>query len=410
MKKLSLVCLSVLMVLLIFSSCGENGSEDDFFIGQVNEVSNGEVLVSVYSQYSDKYGDMVSVETDAEINDFGRGDEIRVSVETVTGEKVKASKIKKLLYDCDKESIVCLDKITIPNDFPNFLGDVSFTVEDTNCFATMPYRVVKQNTRETYLSSYYETEVETVIFGNITSECTVGDFVYVATKKHKTTGTYTAVEKEDLTKLDIASADNLGNDIAPGGGGVLKPVVYLYPEENTVVNVELDLDFGLTCTYPDYNHGEGWKDLNVMPDGTIIKSGREYYCLYWEGDGFKNADFSKGFCVKGTETAQFLEKVLFEIGLNEREANEFIIYWLPVLQVNDYNIISFQGENYTDSAKLNISPKPDNLLRVFMSYKPCDEYVNIEPQTFEKIERNGFTVVEWGGGPAAYQKQKISVL
>jgi hypothetical protein len=32
-----------------------------------------------------------------------------------------------------------------------------------------------------------------------------------------------------------------------------------------------------------------------------------------------------------------------------------------------------------------------------MVYEASDEYVEMEPQTFETFERNGFTVVEWGG-------------
>jgi hypothetical protein len=32
-----------------------------------------------------------------------------------------------------------------------------------------------------------------------------------------------------------------------------------------------------------------------------------------------------------------------------------------------------------------------------MAYKPLDEYAEIEPQTIETPQRNGFTVVEWGG-------------
>ena len=35
-----------------------------------------------------------------------------------------------------------------------------------------------------------------------------------------------------------------------------KPVLYLYPEEETEVTVTLDFDGTLTSTYPDY--GDGW--------------------------------------------------------------------------------------------------------------------------------------------------------
>ncbi len=64
---------------------------------------------------------------------------------------------------------------------------------------------------------------------------------------------------------------------------------------------------------------------------------------------------------------------------------------------NKYNLISFQGDAYTNSAKLNITPTPDSLLRVFMAYVPLEEAVNIQPQQLETFKRNGFTVVEWGG-------------
>ena len=50
-----------------------------------------------------------------------------------------------------------------------------------------------------------------------------------------------------------------------------------------------------------------------------------------------------------------------------------------------------------DAAKLEISPVPDTLIRVFMTFKPLDQPVDIEPQTLTAPERTGFTVVEWGG-------------
>lgn len=176
-----------------------------------------------------------------------------------------------------------------------------------------------------------------------------------------------------------------------------KPVVYLYPEEETVISVKLDYKGDLTCTYPAYEDGKGWEDLTVSPDGTIRKDGKEYYCLYWEGRGIADYDFSKGFCVKGEDSAVFLEAVLPQMGLTPREANEFIIYWLPRLEQNPYNVISFQQEAYTVTAPLEVSPTPDSMLRVFMAFYGTDSYVEMVPQEFEAFQRLGFTVVEWGG-------------
>ena len=115
------------------------------------------------------------------------------------------------------------------------------------------------------------------------------------------------------------------------------------------------------------------------------------------GENDADYDFSQGFCVAGADTADFLRETLSGIGLTPREYNEFIVYWLPKMQGNPYNLISFQSERYTDGAKLTINPKPDSELRVFMAWKPLNRAQPIEPQTFPSFERDGFTVVEWGG-------------
>ena len=175
-----------------------------------------------------------------------------------------------------------------------------------------------------------------------------------------------------------------------------KPIIYLYPQVPTVCSVKLTLNGALTCTYPDY--GKGWDNFIAYPDGTLIfPDGKEYYALYWEGVQRGDWDFSKGFCVRGEDTASFLEWALAAQGLTPREANEFIVYWLPRMQVNEYNVISFQTDAYTDGAVLDISPAPDSLLRVFMTYYASDAYVDIPPQEFASFIRQGFTVVEWGG-------------
>ena len=177
-----------------------------------------------------------------------------------------------------------------------------------------------------------------------------------------------------------------------------KPVIYLYPEEKTDVTVDLDFDGELTYTYP-YTEDGHW-EVTADTDGTLTNKadGLEYSYLFWEGvtDQF-TADFSKGFCVKGKDTTKFLQDILPKMGLTPKEYNEFIVYWAPLMQENAYNLISFQTENYEQNAPLHINPAPDSMLRIYMAYKPLTSPVNIEPQTFEPFERNGFTVVEWGG-------------
>lgn len=175
-----------------------------------------------------------------------------------------------------------------------------------------------------------------------------------------------------------------------------KPVIYLYPEETMEVQVELSYDGELTCTYPAYENG--WS-VSAEPDGTLTdpESGREYSYLFWEGKDDIEYDMSRGFVVKGEDTARFLQEKLAYLGLKPEEYNEFIVYWLPKMQENPYNLITFQTDCYTEHAVLHITPEPDSVLRIFMAWMPLTEPVEIEEQELAGFERSGFTVVEWGG-------------
>ena len=174
-----------------------------------------------------------------------------------------------------------------------------------------------------------------------------------------------------------------------------KPVIYLYPREETNVDVTLDYDGRLTCTYPKYTGG--WS-VTARPDGTLTDgAGQSYNYLYWEGEDRNEYDFSRGFCVAGADSAAFLEDALARLGLTRREANEFIVFWLPQLEENPYNLIAFQTDAYTDHARLTVTPEPDTVLRVFMAWKPLDAPVEIEAQPLTAPTREGFTLVEWGG-------------
>lgn len=46
---------------------------------------------------------------------------------------------------------------------------------------------------------------------------------------------------------------------------------------------------------------------------------------------------------------------------------------------------------------LEITPNPNTVIRVLMTYKGLDKPIKIKEQNLTTVERNGFTVVEWGG-------------
>ena len=175
-----------------------------------------------------------------------------------------------------------------------------------------------------------------------------------------------------------------------------KPLIYLYPEKETNVIIKLGYPERLTTTYPKYDNE--W-NIVAKPNGELIdKSGRTFYGLYWEGINHIQNDFNDGFVVRREETIAFLEEKLSILGLNEREANEFIIYWLPKLEENKYNLIRFESlDIINEQMPLDIKPTPDTLIRVLMKYKPLDNKIDMKEQKLNSINRKGFTVVEWGG-------------
>lgn len=180
-----------------------------------------------------------------------------------------------------------------------------------------------------------------------------------------------------------------------------KPVIYLYPERETNVTINLDLDGFMTCSYPKYD--EGWH-VTAFPDGRIFDKGtnRFYDYLFWEGKrSFEDYAFTQAACVARDNSVSFLEEYLSASGLNDSEIDDFISYWLPKLEASPYNLISFPNTQYVEWAKLDVFPQPDTEIRVYMVFAPLEESMEIPEEmlleTPAQPERKGFTLVEWGG-------------
>lgn len=265
-----------------------------------------------------------------------------------------------------------LDKSTAEKYDHNIFDHIKITKIYSNCFFA-----------RTVIPMPYEIKLN----GTLSDEWCVGDQI---------TATYSNVyydQENQRVECDFTSVE--ASDWQPDPNAAYKPVIYLYPENEMQVSVGLTLDGKLTCTYPSYNNG--WT-VTASPDGTLVDAkGQTYNYLYWEGETYAQYDLSKGFCVKGEDTAAFLEDALDKLGLTRREANEFIVYWLPLMEQNEYNIISFQTDIYTDAAQLEVNPAPDTLIRVFMTWQASETAVDLPEQELTAPERNGFTVVEWGG-------------
>ena len=192
-----------------------------------------------------------------------------------------------------------------------------------------------------------------------------------------------------------------------------KPVIYLYTPLPTHVKVSIELPGKFTCLYPkakkieveEENKEKYEWEVETNEKSEIKYNGKKYSYLFWEGKSGLEANLTEGFIVEGNKSEEFLERMLEKMGLNEKERNDFIVYWLPYLENNSYNLISFQFNNYTELAQLNIEPKPDHLIRIFMVSKPISDIngindIKIKEQIIPEIKReelHGFVAVEWGG-------------
>jgi hypothetical protein len=176
-----------------------------------------------------------------------------------------------------------------------------------------------------------------------------------------------------------------------------KPVVYLYPTTTTNVDVTLQPKGGFTKTEPAY--GNGWK-VTAEPNGRLTEraTGKVYPYLFWEGRGGIYTSPDKGFVVAQNDVHGFLVRSLAALGLNEREAADFIEFWEPRMQGSPFYRVSFFGNRVMDElAPMAVSPAPDTVIRVLMDFVPLSERASITPQSLHAPERRGFTVVEWGG-------------
>lgn len=177
-----------------------------------------------------------------------------------------------------------------------------------------------------------------------------------------------------------------------------KPVIYLYPEKNTLVRVKVGIE-EFTKTIPDYGT-EGWTVL-ARASGllTNIADKLNYPYLFWEGTSSQSLDAGMPWTLAKVDVSTKLPKALLDMGLNEKETKDFMEFWQPKLEAvaDPYIEFSFVGNEAMDQiAPLTIVPAPDQVLRLFMFYRGTTETGQAMP-SYKHSARHGFTAVEWGG-------------
>jgi hypothetical protein len=175
---------------------------------------------------------------------------------------------------------------------------------------------------------------------------------------------------------------------------MLKPNIYLYPEETTELDVDIVFPHGgrITTSIPDYN--DGWH-ITVEPSGII---NGQFEHLFYESSQPDYGQYAAGWVVMREELENFFRSNMAQTGFNEKEIEDFIEYWIPRLtDYPCYAIYPQYNNELNNMLKLEFSTQPANLIRLIYSMRGLQENnLDIQPPVIPPFDREGFTVVEWG--------------
>ena len=214
-------------------------------------------------------------------------------------------------------------------------------------------------------------------------------------------------------------------ELLEAGGGCGKPVVYLYPEVPTDISVKFNVPMQLDVKIPNYSPNNGWI-VNAQPNGqlkdlqpnltncnnfTPNKKGQEYAfesCqnnnypyIYWAGNTPNQYPrIESGFVVGAKDLESELRSKLTIIGLNNKEADDMMEYWLPQMLAKNkpfYRFSLLQNSELDKLFPMTITPKPQSSIRVFLDWDALDNQSTIPTQQLITYPRTGYTMIEWGG-------------
>lgn len=198
---------------------------------------------------------------------------------------------------------------------------------------------------------------------------------------------------DDLCALDRYAPDD-------GIYCIDKPVIYLYPETATLMNVSVETEGKIVVSDPIYPTG-GWKNVLAFPNGRLIYQGEEYRELFYESEASNIKIPQEGLIVKKEDIGKALKNINKRLGLTEFESKELTDFWVPRLRNISlpYIVVSLIIDAEKDRIdKIHIKPEPDTLIEILYYFRPVDKIIDIQPLRLSQTpERLGFTAVEWGG-------------
>ena len=168
---------------------------------------------------------------------------------------------------------------------------------------------------------------------------------------------------------------------------------YVYPQPDMVIDK--------SCFQWDFT----FKDYMNLYNKNLMKS---FSYIFWEADivsleatSYFDKMLMKNeyFCFNKEEILDKLDTILTKMGMTINERNDMITYWIQKLTLKNYTLLYFMDTDaYNKIAKLEITPEPKQLVRIFMLFKPIEYSVpsKAEISDLKQINRESNIVLEWG--------------
>ena len=147
---------------------------------------------------------------------------------------------------------------------------------------------------------------------------------------------------------------------------VKEPNIYLYPQTKSTLSVKLLFPLGGTIIQSEPPYANEWR-VEADSSGKIDQ---QYDYLIYEAHTPDEYQYNSGWVVSKDTLLSFFRNNLLKIGFSEQEEADFASYWIPKLSDHAFYFIypQFAGD-IQKVIQLNVSPLPDNILRLFYVVK-----------------------------------------
>jgi len=200
--------------------------------------------------------------------------------------------------------------------------------------------------------------------------------------------TYNAPDTFEIVNTDSCDYTDL---IFPFLIPIRAPFIYLYPETETNVSIEINFLHNGHITESEPPYGSGW-NVRATPDGIIDG---QYPYLFYEGVLSVPFNHDTAWLLDGNNLEEEMRNLLEDQGFDGREIDDFVDFWLPVIEGSAW--YAFFPQEVESIITLDITPAPDNILRTLFYILSLEQPISIsEPDIPGNFSRDGFTVVEWG--------------